>query len=85
MAIGLVRERSTSIEEWMETAAVARTFCQRFEDAMTTLKCRELIKFDLTSEEDRGRLMNSDIPLKVCIPAVATSFQIVMELLGKDH
>ena len=84
MAIGLVRKQSTSIEEWYETAEVARTFCRLFKDEMGTIKCKELIKLDLTSEEAREQLMNSDIAMTVCIPAVATAFQIVMKLLKED-
>jgi len=85
MAIGLVRKQSTNVEEWLATAAVARTFRRRFEEEMGTAMCRELTHVDLTSEEERGKLMNSDVPMTVCFPAVATAFRIAMELLTEDQ
>jgi len=85
IAIGLVRKKSTSIEEWLENAAVARTFCQRFEEEMGAINCRELTKLDLTSPDGLEDLMDSEVAMTVCFPAVATAFQITMELLQKDN
>ena len=84
MAIGLIRKQSTNLEEWMETAEVARTFCQRFKEETGAMKCKDLTGLDFTKEADHEQLMNSDIPMTVCFPAVATAFQIVMDLLKKE-
>ena len=85
MAIGLIRKQFTSVEEWQETAGVARTFLQRFEDEAGSLNCRELTQLDLTSDEGRNSLMNSEVAMTVCFPAVARAFDIVMELLEAER
>jgi C_GCAxxG_C_C family probable redox protein len=89
MAIGVIRKQSSSIEEWLATAEIAREFRRRFEDEMKTINCRELIgmdlsEMDLSKEEDREKLMNSDITMNVCFPAVAHAYRIVSDLL-KDN
>jgi C_GCAxxG_C_C family probable redox protein len=84
MAIGIIRKQSTSIEEWLATAEIARELRRRFEDEMETIYCRELTGLDLTKELDSEKLMNSDIAMNVCFPAVANAYRIVSELL-KDN
>ena len=85
MAIGLVRQQSTSIEEWLDTAGVARTLMRRFEEEMGAIKCRDLTGIDLLSAEGAEELMNSEVAMMVCFPAVATAFRIAMELLREEH
>ena len=85
MAIGLIRKQSTSLEEWMETAAVAKTFCQRFSEEMGTIKCKELTKLDFSMEDGLEQMMNSEVAMMVCFPAVATAFQITMDLLKSEQ
>lgn len=84
MAIGLVRKQSTTIEEWQESAEVARTLYNRFAEEMGSVKCRDLIGLDLTLDEDKEKLMNSDVAMTVCFPAVAHAFRITMELLEEE-
>jgi C_GCAxxG_C_C family probable redox protein len=84
MAIGIVRKQSTSIEEWLATAEIAREFRRRFEEEMKTIYCRELTGLDLTKDLDSEKLMNSDIAMNVCFPAVAHAYRIVSDLL-KDN
>jgi C_GCAxxG_C_C family probable redox protein len=84
MAIGIVRKQSESIEDWLETAKIAQEFICRFEDEMKTISCRELTGLDLTRNEGREELMNTDIPMNVCFPAVAHAYRIVSELLKSD-
>jgi C_GCAxxG_C_C family probable redox protein len=81
MAIGLVRKQSSSIEEWLATAKIAQEFRRRFEAEMQTISCRELTGIDLTTIEGSEELMNSDVAMNVCIPAVAHAYRIVSELL----
>jgi len=85
MAIGLVRKQSTSIEDYLASAEVTRRFLRRFEDEMGAHECRELTGLDLTTEDGSEALMNSDVAMTVCFPAVETAFRIVMELLKEDH
>ena len=84
MAIGIVRKQSSSIEEWLATAEVAREFRRRFEDEMQTISCRELTGLDLSTDGGTEELMNSDIAMTVCIPAVGHAYRIVSDLL-KDN
>ena len=83
MAIGLKRGRAASMEEALRELAVSQEFRRRFEAEMETISCRELTGVDLTTEEGLKRLMNSDIPQRVCFPAVATAYRLVVELLEK--
>ncbi len=84
MAIGIVRKRSTNIEEWLATAEIAREFRRRFEDEMQTISCRELTGVDLSTNEGREDLMNSEIAMTVCFPAVAHAYRIVSDLLKNN-
>lgn len=84
MAIGVVRKRSSSLEEWLATAEIAREFRRRFEEEMQTINCRELTGLDFSTDEGREKLMDSDIALTVCFPAVAHAYRIVSGLL-KDN
>ena len=86
MAIGVVRKQSSSIDEWLATADIAREFRRRFEEEMQTIICRELTGIDLSTDQGREELMNSDsdIAMTVCFPAVAHAYRIVSDLL-KDN
>jgi hypothetical protein len=68
------------MEEMLGNLAVAREFRRRFEAEMGDIDCRELTGLDLTGE-DLKQLMNSDIPQKVCFPAVGAAYRLVVELL----
>ena len=81
MAIGLVKERGDSMEDWLRLAAVAQEFRRRFEAEMETISCRELTGADFSKEEDLERYMKSDIPQTVCYPAVGLAYRLVMDLL----
>ncbi|PKK82576.1 MAG: hypothetical protein CVT49_12895 [candidate division Zixibacteria bacterium HGW-Zixibacteria-1] len=81
MAIGLIKERGTTMEDWLRLAAVAQEFRRRFETEMGTINCRELTGADLSTAEGREKLMGSDIGQTVCFPAVGTAFRLVMDLL----
>ena len=81
MAIGLVKERGDSMEDWLRMAMVVQELRRRFEDEMGTINCRELTGVDFSAVESIEQLMNSDIPQTVCFPAVGTAYRLVMELL----
>ena len=81
MAIGLIKDRGETIEEMMEVLGLAAEFRKRFEAEMNTINCRELTGIDLTQAKGLEEFMSSDVPQKVCFPAVATAFRLVVDLL----
>lgn len=81
MAIGLIKERGDTIEDWLRMSAVAQEFRHRFEAEMKTIDCHELTGADLSTEEGREQFMNSDIPQTVCFPAVSIAYRLVVDLL----
>ncbi len=84
MAIGLMTERGTSLEEWLRLAEMAAEFRRRFEAEMGTIICRDLIGEDLSLDEGPEQLMNSEIPMTVCMPAVGTAYRLVLDLLKEN-
>ena len=81
MAIGLKKERGDTMEDWLRIARVAQEFRRRFEAEMGTINCRELTGADLTTEEGLQQYMSSDTPQRVCFPAVAVAYRLVVDLL----
>lgn len=81
MAIGLLKERGDTMEDWLRIAAVAQEFRRRFEAEMGTINCRELTGADLTTQQGLQQYMSSDTPQTVCFPAVAVAYRLVMDLL----
>jgi C_GCAxxG_C_C family probable redox protein len=81
MAIGLKQRRGETMEEMLGNLAVAREFRRRFEAEMGDIGCRELTGLDLSTEEGLKQAMGSDVTQKVCFPAVAASYRLVVELL----
>jgi C_GCAxxG_C_C family probable redox protein len=81
MAIGLKKERGSTMEEILGNLAVAREFRRRFEAEMETINCRELTGTDLSTPEGIEQFMGSDIPQTVCFPAVGVAYRLVVDLL----
>ena len=81
MAIGLIKERGSTMEDWSRQAAVVQTFRRGFEDEVGTISCRELTEADLSTAEGQEQFMNSDKPQLVCFPAVGLAYRLVLELL----
>jgi C_GCAxxG_C_C family probable redox protein len=81
MAIGLKQERGKTMEEFLRNLAVAQEFRRRFEAEMKTINCRELTGADLSTPEGIKQFMRSDIPKKVCFPAVGVAYRLVLDLL----
>ncbi len=81
MAIGLIKDRGKTMEEMMSVFGLAAEFRKRFEAEMKTISCRELTGLDLMTSEGMEGLMGSDVPQKVCFPAVATAHRLAVELL----
>ena len=85
MAIGLKLGRADTMEGMLQNLSVAREFRRRFEEEMGEIGCRELTGLDLTSEDGMAQLMDSDVAQKVCFPAVATAYRLVVELLREKE
>ena len=81
MAIGLRLHQKNTMEESLQNLVVASNFRSRFEDEIGSINCRELTGLDLTTDEGIKQLMKSDIPQKVCFPAVGAAYRIVVDLL----
>ncbi len=84
MAIGLKQGRGETMEEMMGNLAVPREFRRRFEAEMGHIDCRELTGVDLNTEEGMKQSMDSDTFERVCSPAVAASYRLVVELLQES-
>jgi C_GCAxxG_C_C family probable redox protein len=84
MAIGLKQERGETMEEILSNLAIVQEFRHRFEVEMGNINCRELTGLDLSTGEGMKQAMNDDIVLKVCFPAVATSYRLVVDLLSES-
>lgn len=85
MAIGLGLGRGATKAESLYTMQVAAELRHCFEDAMGAINCRDLTGRDLTTPEALAEFINSDVPRKVCFPAVATAYTLTVELLQKSH
>jgi len=80
-AIGLPYGREEPSQPHQQAYALAREFCQRFEQETSSLSCRELTGMDLSTPEGLRAFRRSDVPLRVCVPAVGAAFRLVTELL----
>ena len=85
MAIGLKLGRGETMEGMLRNLAVAQEFRERFEAEMGNIGCRELTGLDLTNQEDLAGLMDSEIPKKVCFPAVGAAYRLAVELLRESE
>ncbi len=81
MALGLMIQQSDSMEQMLDELELVREFRSRFEAEMGSINCRNLTGLDLTTEEGIDRLMQSDVPERVCMPAVNTAYRIAAELI----
>jgi hypothetical protein len=69
------------MEEALNKLSVVREFRRRFEAEMETINCRELTGTDLSTPEGIEQFMSSNIPQKVCFPAVSVAYRLVVDLL----
>lgn len=85
MAIGLKLGRAETMEGMLQNLGVAREFRRRFKEEMGEVGCRELTGLDLTVEADMASLMDSDVPQRVCFPAVAAAYRLAVEILREGE
>ena len=84
MAIGLKRGRASTMEEMLGNLALTREFRHRFEAEMGDIRCRELTGLDLSTEEGMKQSISAGTAQKVCFPAVAAAYRLVLELLQES-
>ncbi|MBI3030203.1 MAG: C_GCAxxG_C_C family protein [Candidatus Rokubacteria bacterium] len=85
MAIGLRHGRQLSSERDARAYALTQQMRRRFEGQMGHVDCRELTGMDLSTAEGVKRFYASDVPRRVCLPAVGVAYRAVMELLGEKR
>jgi C_GCAxxG_C_C family probable redox protein len=83
MAIGLRHGQQEPWQQCDKAYALAQELCRRFEQEMGSLRCRELTGMDLSTPEGRKAHMSSDVPIRVCLRAIGTAFDLVIELLER--
>jgi C_GCAxxG_C_C family probable redox protein len=83
MAIGLRHGREEPWQQRDNAHSLVQEFCQRFEEEMGHLYCRDLTGMDPSTPEGIEAQMSSDVPVRVCLPAIGTAFDLVMELLQR--
>lgn len=85
MAISLKLGKAEAMEDKLRSFSVIRAFRQRFEKEMGSIICTELTGLDMTavdlSMEGFANMMTTSTPEKVCFPAVATAYDLVVDLL----
>lgn len=72
---------SENKEEKTRAYHVADDFLNRFSEAKGTVVCRELLKYDLTKEEDMKEIMDQNLFKTVCPEMVKCAAAIVEEML----
>ncbi|HBH04633.1 MAG TPA: hypothetical protein DDZ42_22425 [Candidatus Rokubacteria bacterium] len=81
MAVGLRHGRAEPSERDARAYALTQELRRRFEAEMGSIGCRELTGMDLSTPEGVKRFYASDVPQRVCMPAVGAAYRIVTELL----
>jgi len=81
MAIGLRHGRREPAERDAKAYALTQKLRRRFEAAMGHVDCRDLTGMDLGTREGVKRFYASDVPRRVCLPAVGVAYRAVMDLL----
>jgi C_GCAxxG_C_C family probable redox protein len=81
MAIGLRHGRDNPAEPDTRAHALTQEIRRRFETEMGHIECRRITGMDLSTREGIKRFVQSDVPGKVCLPAVGVAYDTVIELL----
>lgn len=83
MAIGLRHGRQDASERDTRAYALAQELCRRFGAATGALDCRALTGMDLSTREGVKSFYASEVPAKVCLPAVGVAYDLAVELLTR--
>jgi C_GCAxxG_C_C family probable redox protein len=85
MAIGLARGREEPDQPRGQAYAPAQQLYRRFQQEMGSAVCRELTGIDLSTPEGPKQLYSSDVPQRVCLPAVAAAYRLALALLREPE
>jgi C_GCAxxG_C_C family probable redox protein len=81
MCIGIKHGREEPTQSDAEGYALTQQFLCRFRDEMGSIQCRELTGKDLSTPDGLQEYRSSDVPLRVCLPAVGLAYRLVLELV----
>ena len=81
MAIGLRHGRRAATERDARAYALTQELHRQFKAEMGSTECRELTGMDLSSRDGAQEFRNSDVPQRVCMPAVGTAYRLVLQML----
>lgn len=81
MAIGLKLGRREPTERDAKAYGLTQVMRRRFETAMGHVDCRALTGMDLSTREGAKQFYASDVPRRVCMPAVGVAYASAVELL----
>ena len=81
MAIGLEHGRDVASDDRFRAWRLVQEFRRRFEAEMGHICCHELTGMDLSTDEGRDQFRSSDVPIRVCLRAGGTAYQLVLGLL----
>jgi len=84
MAIGIRYGRRDPSEKDARAYALTQELRRRFEAEMGHVDCRELTGMDLSTPEGVKRFYASDVPRRVCFPAVGVAYRAAMDLLQRE-
>ncbi len=82
MAIGLKHGRREAGVKDAKAYGLTQELRRRFEATMGTIECRKLTGMDLTAADGVKKFYASDVPKRVCMPAVGLAYRTAVELLG---
>lgn len=84
MAIGLRHGRQEPSERDARAYVLTQELRRRFEAEMGQIECRALTGMDLSTREGVTGFYASDVPARVCLPAVGVAYRAVMDLLEQE-
>ncbi len=84
MAIGIRHGRRDPSERDARAYVLTQELRRRFEAEMGHVDCRELTGMDLSTPEGVKRFYASDVPRRVCFPAVGVAYRAAMDLLQRE-
>jgi C_GCAxxG_C_C family probable redox protein len=82
MAISIKHGRDEAGQSDEEAHRLGAEFLRAFREETGSLYCRELTGADLSTPEGRAQFRASDVPIRVCLPAIGFAYQRTLELLG---
>lgn len=82
MAIGVIHGRDEVGQPDGEAHRLGAEVLRAFREEMGAVCCRELTGMDLSTPEGLKQFRASDVPVRVCLPAVGFAYQRTLDLLA---